>query len=133
MKALLEVRGLTKHYAGFALENLCFSLVPGRILGLIGANGAGKSTAFRCMLNLSRPDAGSVSMFGRDFTAKKCSASRKLEWFLGMWICIHSNAWKRSPPQFAGFIAIGIRRNTKDGCIALDWKKRKHSVPCPVA
>ena len=28
MKALLEVRGLTKHYAGFALENLCFSLAP---------------------------------------------------------------------------------------------------------
>ena len=78
MKALLEVRGLTKHYAGFALENLCFSLAPGRILGLIGANGAGKSTAFRCMLNLSRPDAGSVSMFGRDFYREEMQCKQEI-------------------------------------------------------
>ena len=78
MKALLEVRGLTKHYAGFALENLCFSLVPGRILGLIGVNGAGKSTAFRCMLNLSRPDAGSVSMFGRDFYREEMQCKQEI-------------------------------------------------------
>ena len=44
MEAVLCVQGLYKHYPGFALEDVSFSLAPKRIMGLIGKNGAGKST-----------------------------------------------------------------------------------------
>ena len=67
MNVLLSVNGLTKTYPGFALRDVSFSLAPGRIMGLIGKNGAGKSTALKAMLNMIHRDAGSVTMFGLDF------------------------------------------------------------------
>ena len=47
MKELLSVQGISKQYPGFRLENVSFSLQPGRIMGLIGKNGAGKSTTLK--------------------------------------------------------------------------------------
>ena len=49
MENALEVRGLTKHYRGFALENVSFSLPAGCIMGFIGENGAGKSTLIKVL------------------------------------------------------------------------------------
>lgn len=62
----LEIRGLTKHYKGFHLEPLDLTVPGGTILGLIGENGAGKSTTIKCILNLIRSDGGSIQIFGRD-------------------------------------------------------------------
>lgn len=67
MRSILDVQGLCKYYPGFRLENISFSLAPGRIMGLIGKNGAGKSTTMKAMLNMVSPNAGSVTMFGEDF------------------------------------------------------------------
>ena len=66
MENALEVRGLTKHYRGFALENVSFSLPAGCIMGFIVENGAGKSTTIRLMLGLARAEAGSVRLLGED-------------------------------------------------------------------
>ena len=73
---LLEVRSLFKHYPGFSLEDVQFSLAPGRIMGLIGKNGAGKSTTLKAILNMVSPERGSVTMFGQDFyrNEKTCKA-----------------------------------------------------------
>ena len=62
----LELKQVSKHYPGFDLENLTLSLPGGCILGLIGENGAGKSTTIRLMLGLARPDSGSITLLGRD-------------------------------------------------------------------
>lgn len=64
---LLKIEGLSKTYPGFALHNVSFSLQPGCIMGLIGKNGAGKSTTLKAMLNMVQKEAGTVEMFGRDF------------------------------------------------------------------
>ena len=45
MNNALEITGLTKRYPGFTLDHLSFSLPEGCIMGLIGVNGAGKTTA----------------------------------------------------------------------------------------
>ena len=66
MENAIEVSGLAKRYPGFALEGLSFSLPSGCIMGLIGENGAGKSTTIRLLLGLARPDAGSVRLLGED-------------------------------------------------------------------
>lgn len=55
---MLAVRGLTKRYPAFVLEDVSFTLRPGRIMGLIGKNGAGKSTTLKAILRLVAPDAG---------------------------------------------------------------------------
>ena len=62
MNNALEVTGLTKHYPGFTLDHISFSLPEGCIMGLIGENGAGKTTAFKLMLGLARPGASAASM-----------------------------------------------------------------------
>ena len=67
MEAILRVHGITKHYPGFALEDVSFSLAPNRIMGLIGKNGAGKSTTLKAILNMVSPERGRVTLFGQDF------------------------------------------------------------------
>lgn len=67
MDALLKIEGLCKRYPGFALEDVSFSLAAGRIMGLIGKNGAGKSTTLKAALNMVSPQIGTVTMFGQDF------------------------------------------------------------------
>ena len=62
----LVVDSITKRFGAVtALDGASFSVEPGRIFGLLGANGAGKTTAMRIVLDILRPDAGSVTWQGR--------------------------------------------------------------------
>ena len=67
MESVLSVQNINKRYLGFALENVSFSLAPNRIMGLIGKNGAGKSTTLKSILNMVSPESGSVTMFRKNF------------------------------------------------------------------
>ena len=62
----LELRGLTKHYKDFTLGPLDLTLPGGTICGLIGENGAGKSTTIRLILDMVQRDGGTVTILGRD-------------------------------------------------------------------
>lgn len=62
----LEIKNLSKSYAGFRLEPLSLTLPSGCIMGLIGENGAGKSTTIRLILDLISRDGGNVEIFGKD-------------------------------------------------------------------
>ena len=62
----LEIRDLTRHFGDFTLDSLNLTLPGGCILGLIGENGAGKSTTIRLILGMLRPDGGTVTILGRD-------------------------------------------------------------------
>ena len=64
----LEIKNLCKAYPGFTLDNLSLTLPSGCILGLIGENGAGKSTTVKCILDLIRSDSGTVTILGREYT-----------------------------------------------------------------
>ncbi len=61
---LIETRALTKHYAGFTLGNLSFSVHAGQIVGFIGKNGAGKSTTIKALLGLIGFDSGDARVLG---------------------------------------------------------------------
>lgn len=62
----LEIRNLTKSYPGFTLDNLNLTLPSGCIMGLIGENGAGKSTTIKLILDMIHKDSGSIAIFGQD-------------------------------------------------------------------
>ena len=61
---LVQLDRMKKEYDGFSLE-LNMEIPENQVTGLIGANGAGKSTTFKLMLGLIRPDEGNVEIFGR--------------------------------------------------------------------
>lgn len=75
---LLEVKGLTKRYPAFTLQEVSFSVEQGSIMGLIGRNGAGKSTTLKAMLNIVRPDGGTICMLGRDFQQEEEACKQEL-------------------------------------------------------
>lgn len=59
---MLEVKNITKSFGNnMAVNNVSFVVSQGRIFGLLGRNGAGKSTIFRIILNILKQDSGSVS------------------------------------------------------------------------
>jgi ABC-2 type transport system ATP-binding protein len=67
---VIEVEGLTKQYGRtVAVDDLSFTVAPGRVTGFLGPNGAGKSTTMRMMLGLDRPTAGRVLFDGRPYPA----------------------------------------------------------------
>ena len=62
----LELQGLTKHYKDFTLGPLDLTLPGGTICGLVGENGAGKSTTMKLILGVCEADSGSVTVLDRD-------------------------------------------------------------------
>ena len=64
----LEIKNLTKAYPGFTLDNLNLTLPSGCIMGLIGENGAGKSTTIKLILDMIHKDSGSIIILGKDNT-----------------------------------------------------------------
>ena len=62
MNSALTVSGLTKRYEGFTLADISFEVPQGTITGLIGENGAGKSTTLHSILGLVHRDGGEISI-----------------------------------------------------------------------
>jgi ABC-2 type transport system ATP-binding protein len=65
---VIEARGLTKRYGRtVAVDDLSFTVHPGRVTGFLGPNGAGKSTTMRLALGLDHPDAGAIHIDGQPY------------------------------------------------------------------
>ena len=62
----IEITNLTKSYDGFRLDGLNLTLPSGCIMGLIGENGAGKSTTIKLILGMIHKDGGTVRILGQD-------------------------------------------------------------------
>ena len=65
---VLEIKNLTKTFSGFKLDNLSLTLPSGCIMGLIGENGAGKSTTIKLILDILHKDSGTITVLGKDNT-----------------------------------------------------------------
>lgn len=64
---VIELRDVTKKFKNFSIENVNLKVKQGFVTGFIGANGAGKSTTIKMMMNLLKPDSGEVKIFGLDY------------------------------------------------------------------
>lgn len=62
---MLTIKGLYKHYQNFSIENASFDVPDGTVVGLIGENGAGKSTIIKSVLGAVRPDGGEILFDGK--------------------------------------------------------------------
>jgi branched-chain amino acid transport system ATP-binding protein len=100
-KPILNVSGLVKRFGGFyALDGLSFHVVPGEILGLVGPNGSGKTTAINVISGLYAPDGGEVVFDGRSIGG---SASHKL---------VHGGI-NRTFQVPKPFLSLTVRENVK--------------------
>lgn len=69
MEQAIKVKGLCKNYGNFHLDNVNLNIPKGYITGFVGANGAGKSTTIKSILNLIRIDSGEIEIFDTEHTA----------------------------------------------------------------
>lgn len=74
---MLKLKNVRKNYGSFCLD-CSFEVLPGRITGLIGANGAGKSTSFKAVLGLIDIDGGEIELLGKPLDAVTPMDKRKL-------------------------------------------------------
>ena len=80
---IVEVSHLEKEYPSFRLQDVSFSIQPGRITGFIGRNGAGKTTTIKSMLNLVHPDRGDILFFGIPFTSHEADIKKRIGYSTG--------------------------------------------------
>lgn len=74
----LEIQDLSKTYGDFRLDRLSLTLPSGCIMGLVGENGAGKSTTIQLILGMIRGESGTVRIYGRDNREGICGIKEDL-------------------------------------------------------
>lgn len=71
MEYTLDIKDLSKSYSDFTLNHIDFQIPKGVIMGLIGENGAGKSTIINLLLNEIKKESGSIHIFGKDMDSEE--------------------------------------------------------------
>ena len=109
----VDARALTKSYGrerGIIDVNL--TIAPGEVLGLVGANGAGKTTFIRTLLDLIRPTSGSISVFGRSSRQDSVAVREMCTYLPGEFVL---------PPRLTGYQAVRrftfARRDVASGSV----------------
>ncbi|WP_096200203.1 ABC transporter ATP-binding protein [Bacillus sp. FJAT-45350] len=75
--SLVDIKGITKHYKNFSLGPIDFQVEKGTVVAVVGANGSGKSTFFRIMMNLLQVDEGSINIFGQNLVDNETEIKQK--------------------------------------------------------
>ncbi|MBQ8515937.1 MAG: ABC transporter ATP-binding protein [Ruminococcus sp.] len=74
----LEVENVSKEYADFRLDNVSFRLEKGMVMGLVGENGAGKTTIIKLILNAMEKSGGNIRVFGMDHVEKEVESKERI-------------------------------------------------------
>lgn len=78
MVDVLSVRGLSKEYSAFRLDDVSFSVKKGSITGFVGRNGAGKTTTLKSILGLCKKSGGDVLFFGLPFEENEWQIKKRI-------------------------------------------------------
>ena len=113
-KKCIEVRNLTKSFHGRkVVDDLSFSVEKGQVFGLLGHNGAGKSTTIEMILGIKRPDNGTAEILGME------AAKHRKEVFEKVGVQLQSSAYQE---------AIRVKEVCEEyGC---RWDVGKHGYEC---
>ncbi|MBU5436885.1 ABC transporter ATP-binding protein [Tissierella sp. MSJ-40] len=115
---VLEVTNLTKYYGKVkAVDDISFSIERGKICGILGPNGSGKTTTIKSICNLIIPDKGTIKIFGKDNRKATNHISALFEGTRNLY-------WRLTPREnlryFAGIRGIGGKALEKNIDILLD-------------
>ena len=79
---MLSIKALKKHYTNFDIDNVSFDIPTGMVVGLIGENGAGKSTIIKSILGIVRPDSGQILFNGTPIDKLNKAERQKISFVL---------------------------------------------------
>lgn len=74
----LEINNLSKEFSDFKLDNVSFRLEKGMVMGLVGENGAGKTTIIRLILNAIEKNGGNIKIFGMDNCMEEVACKERI-------------------------------------------------------
>ncbi len=140
---ILVADKITKRFGDFtAVDSLSMSIQPGEILGLLGVNGAGKTTAMNMLLGLLIPTEGSIQVFGKDLTKHRveilkqtnfCSAYTNLPSNLRVWQNLHVFAklygvknWRQRMDELLELMEIPHLKDRVTGHLSAGESTRLH-------
>lgn len=96
----VEVQHLTKRFGDFtALDDVSFTVESGEIVAVLGPNGSGKTTALKCLLGLTIPDSGSISIGGHDLRTDALEAKQLMS-YLPQRVAFHDQLTAREVLRF---------------------------------
>ncbi|MBI1184098.1 ATP-binding cassette domain-containing protein [bacterium] len=135
---IIETNGLCKRYGSFtAVNNLHLQVAEGSIYGFLGLNGAGKTTTMRMLLNMIKPNSGSVSLFGQ--TKQDHAVWKKVGYAIESAyaypnLSVHENLEisyqyhqmknRSAIDEIIGELDLGAYVNTRAGALSLGNKQR---------
>jgi ABC-2 type transport system ATP-binding protein len=117
--ALAEARDVTRRFGSFtAVDGVSLEVAPGEVVGLLGANGAGKTTFIRILLGLLPPTSGSVRLFGRPPSRETRRRIGYVPQGLGLYedltagenLAFSATVFGTSPPRLEGDLGAARRR-----------------------
>ena len=112
MTAAIEIDGLRKSYGGIkALDKIDLTVESGEMFGLIGPDGAGKSTLYRILATLLSPDFGRVSMLGMDAVNNYKTLRKRLGYMPERFSLYPDMTVKENLNFFASLFGVDIREN----------------------
>ncbi|MEE9394162.1 MAG: ABC transporter ATP-binding protein [Planctomycetota bacterium] len=131
----IEIKGLSVAYGNQrAVDSIDLEVFCGEVVGFLGPNGAGKTTTMRALLDLLRPDAGTLRVFGEDPRKAGGALRARLGFLPGDLALFPGLSGRQNLDLFANL--YGGRSQARDAVLerlgfrrdALDWKLRKYST-----
>lgn len=129
MTSIIEIQDLKKHFGhNHAVDGLTMNIPAGRVTAFLGPNGAGKTTTIKCMLNLHRPDHGTIKLIGHDSTKLDPSAFQQIGYVsenqeLPLWMSV-SEYVNYCRPLYPSWDASFEKKLLKDFELPLSTKLR---------
>jgi ABC-2 type transport system ATP-binding protein len=106
--AVIEVKGLFKRFGAFtAVDDVSFDVTSGEVFGLLGSNGAGKSTTIRMLCGLMRPSAGSARVLGLDIALQPEEVKRRIGYMTQRFSLYEDLTVRQNLRFFGGVYGLG--------------------------
>ena len=112
VRNVIELRGLTKRYGSLtAIENITFEVRRGELFGLIGPDGAGKTTLFRLLATLLNPDDGVATVDGFDIVGQYKEIRKRVGYMPGRFSLYPDLSVEENLEFFAALFGVGVKDN----------------------
>jgi len=125
---IIEAENLTKKFGDFTAVNaITFTVTKGEIFGFLGANGAGKTTAMKMLIGISKPSSGMASVAGFDVFSQTEDIKKNIGYMSQKFALYDDLTVKENITFFGGIYGLSkkqITEKTLVGSLPLGWKQK---------